>query len=163
MSPIAKCGFWSVGAALAGVNPHLAVVRFDVADFGRVERDFAAVGDEADRRGVGAAAFEVVFEGHLRGDEGRQEQQDEGRVEQQPRHSAFAGSERYRMAQHQREVFDAEDRQREVDGIEDSLPASFERQLRHEVTRREPYPAGTALRAAGRRRRDTPNPRGQRR
>ena len=41
------------------------------------------------------------------------------------------------MAQYEREVFDAEDRQCEVDGVEDSLSAFFERQLRHEVAGRE--------------------------
>lgn len=64
------------------MNPHFAVVRFDVADFRGVERDFAAVGDETDRTGVGTAAFEVFFESYFRSDEGRQDQQDEGRVEQ---------------------------------------------------------------------------------
>lgn len=92
MSPIAKCGFWCDRRLPRGVNPHFAVVRFDVADFRGVERDFAAVGDETDRTGVGTAAFEVFFESYFRSDEGRQDQQDEGRVEQQPRHSAFAGA-----------------------------------------------------------------------
>ena len=135
--PLRNAGFGAVGEAPGGVNPHFAVVRFDVADFRGVERDFAAVGDETDRTGVGTAAFEVFFESYFRSDEDRQDQQDEGRVEQQPRHSAFVGAEHHRMAQHQREVFDAEDRQRKVDGVEDSLPPVFERQLRHEVTRRE--------------------------
>jgi hypothetical protein len=36
-----------------------------------------------------------------------------------------------------KEKEEREDRQRKVDGVEDSLPPVFERQLRHEVTRRE--------------------------
>ena len=44
--PLRNAGFGAVGEAPGGVNPHFAVVRFDVADFRGVERDFAAVGDE---------------------------------------------------------------------------------------------------------------------
>ena len=73
--PLRNAGFGAVGEAPGGVNPHFAVVRFDVADFRGVERDFAAVGDETDRTGVGTAAFEVFFESYFRSDEGRQDQQ----------------------------------------------------------------------------------------